>query len=193
MLNSHLHVGHAPPVKCLFVSSVNFLTELFGFFFLFFLLLSFEHSCYILYSRCWLFVGYVAQRYFLPLCGLSFHAVHIITAWKFLLLVTSSQFFLLEGHAFGVKSKNAAPSPVFERFSPVSSKRFVVLCFAFLKMIYYFIFDRAEFLLLLTWAFCSQGEWGLLFVEVPGPLLVFSLWSTNSRCTHVSSCPWSLE
>ena len=80
MLNSHLHVGHAPPVKCLFVSSVNFLTELFGFFFLFFLLLSFEHSCYILYSRCWLFVGYVAQRYFLPLCGLSFHAVHIITA-----------------------------------------------------------------------------------------------------------------
>ena len=83
--------------------------------------------CYILYSRCWLFVGFVAQRYFLLLCGLSVHAVHIITAWKFLLLVMSSQFFLLESHAFGVKSKKAAPSPVFQRFPPMSSKRFVVL------------------------------------------------------------------
>ena len=37
MLNSHLHVGHAPSrVKHLFVSFVNFLTELFGFFFVVF-------------------------------------------------------------------------------------------------------------------------------------------------------------
>ena len=138
---------------------------------------------YILYSRCWLFVGYVAQRYFLLLCGLSFHAVHIITAWKFLLLVTSTQFFLLEGHAFGGKSKNTASRSVFQRFSPVSSKRFVVLYFGFKKMIYYFIFDCAEYLLLLTWAFSSHSEWGLLFVEVPGLLLVmvFLLWSTSSR------------
>ena len=50
-------------------------------------------------------------------------------------------------------------------------------------MIYYFIFDCAEYLLLLTWAFSSHSEWGLLFVEVPGLLLVmvFLLWSTSSR------------
>lgn len=79
--------------------------------------------------------------------------------------------------------KNAAPSSVFQRFSPMSSKRFVVLYFAFKKMIYCFIFDFAEFLLLLTRAFSSHSEWGLLFVEVPGLLLVvvFLLWSMSSR------------
>ena len=64
---------------------------------------------------------------------------------------------------------------MFQRFPHVSSKRVVVLYFAFLKMIYYFIFDGTEFLLLLMWAFCSQGERGLLFVKVPGPLLVVFL------------------
>ena len=117
----------------------HFLIGLFGVFCLFvcFLLLRFEHSSYTLYSRCWSCVGYVAGRYFLPLCGLSFHPLHRGTAWKLLLLVKSSQFFLLQGHAFGVKSKNSSPSPRFQRFSPVSSKSFVVLHFTFKSMIHF--------------------------------------------------------
>ena len=183
MLNSRLHVDRATCVKCLYVLQIFWLN---CFLFFVFLLLSFEHViCYILYFIfqmlviCWI----CGSKIFSSALWLVFSCCSHNHSMKIFTFGDVHSVFLLEGHAFGGKSKNTAPRSVFQRFSPMSSKRFVVLYFAFKKMIYYFIFDCAEFLLLLTWAFSSHSEWGLLFVEVPRLLLVmvFLLWSTSSR------------
>ena len=82
----------------------------------------------------------IFQKYFLPVCGLSFsspdfaiHRAHVFNFNE----VQVMKFFLLD-HIFGVVSIKASPHSRLSRFSSIlSSRTFVVLQFTFRSIIYF--------------------------------------------------------
>ena len=83
------------------------------------------------------FIRYVARRYFLPVCGLSFHYLDSVfyraKVFHFNEVQLISYFFHC---AFGIISKKSLPNPRSYRFSSVlSSRSFIVLHFTFRSVI----------------------------------------------------------
>ena len=94
-----------------------------------FLLLSFRSSLYILDTSS---ISDMFLKYFLPVCGSSFHCLASVfcKAEVFNFNRGKHVSFSFMDYAFGVVSKKSLPNSKSPRFSPVlPSRSFIALCF----------------------------------------------------------------
>ena len=88
----------------------------------------------LIYSRYRYFIRYVLCKYFLPVCGSSFHSLNVF--WKAEMFnfdeVKFMNLFFLDC-PFDVISKKSSPNPRSQRFS----RSFIVLDYMFRSLIYF--------------------------------------------------------